>query len=46
MDNKNLADWIVNTILMYGGTVPTAYLVAGLFTQAIDAARAKESGDA
>ncbi len=31
IDDKTLAEWVVNTCLAFGATVATAYQVAGLF---------------
>ncbi len=42
MDSEQLAKWVVATVLMYGGSVATAYQVAGLFVAGVEAAR-KES---
>ena len=35
MSDKELADWIVATCLLYGTTVATAYQVAGLFVKGV-----------
>lgn len=39
MENEQIAKWIVSTVLLYGGSVATAYQVAGLFVAALAAAR-------
>lgn len=36
MSDKELADWIVATCLLYGTTVATAYQVAGLFVLGVN----------
>lgn len=35
MNDKELAEWVVQTCLMFGTTVATAYKVAGLFLEAL-----------
>jgi hypothetical protein len=35
MTNKELADWVVATCLIFGASVATAYQVAGLFVEAV-----------
>jgi hypothetical protein len=37
LEDEQLAEWVVTTCLMFGATVATAYQVAGLFMQALDA---------
>jgi hypothetical protein len=37
--DKELADWVVSTCLLFGGTLETAYIVAGYFVQAVKDAR-------
>ncbi len=33
MSDKELAEWVVATCLMFGASVATAYQIAGLFVQ-------------
>ena len=35
MSDKELADWVVATCLIFGATVATAYQVAGLFVRGV-----------
>lgn len=35
-DPKSIAEWLVNTCLLFGSTVGTAYKVAGLFIEGIE----------
>lgn len=35
MDDQQVADWVVKTIQLFGGTTATAYKVAGLFVEGI-----------
>jgi hypothetical protein len=41
MTDRELCEWIVDTCLLFGSTLSTAYQVAGLFIQGIQEARAK-----
>jgi hypothetical protein len=34
-DYRAIADWVVETCLRFGATVPTSYQVAGLFVQGL-----------
>ena len=38
MTLRQIAEWVVNTCLLYGTTEATAYQIAGLFLKGLDAA--------
>lgn len=35
MTDRQIAEWIVETVLLFGGSVSTAYRVAGLFVEGV-----------
>jgi hypothetical protein len=43
-DLDDIAEWLVYTLRFHGASVATAYVVAGLFIQAIEQAKAKSGG--
>lgn len=43
MTDRDLADWVVTTCLLYGSSVATAYRVAGLFVGGVNQAPEGES---